>query len=244
MMGKLIAVWGTPDSGKTAFTMKLAGSLYRAGRRRQTRIVVVLTDVTSPSMPVVFPLYHSEEIYSLGSLMAKTTLTPDDIFSYTTLIKGRDNLGVIGYRENENSHSYPEYNREKALAFLRILADNTDYAMIDCMTNPDDSILSDVALTEADDSIRLITPDLKCLSYTMSQNHHFTARGYITPKQIAVLNTPVQGFAMPHGQLGKVDFILPYSPALAQQFTEGGLSEELSDRKYMTVVDRIAERIR
>ena len=27
-MGKIIAVWGTPNSGKTAFTMKLAGHLY------------------------------------------------------------------------------------------------------------------------------------------------------------------------------------------------------------------------
>ena len=54
-MGKIIAVWGTPNSGKTAFTMKLAGHLYETGRRRQTKVVAVLTDVIAPSMPVVFP---------------------------------------------------------------------------------------------------------------------------------------------------------------------------------------------
>ena len=37
-MGKIIAVWGTPNSGKTAFTMKLAGHLYETGRRRQTSL--------------------------------------------------------------------------------------------------------------------------------------------------------------------------------------------------------------
>lgn len=79
-MGKIIAVWGTPNSGKTAFTMKLAGHLYETGRRRQAKVVAVLTDVIAPSMPVVFPLYRSEDIYSLGELLAKTTITADDIF--------------------------------------------------------------------------------------------------------------------------------------------------------------------
>ena len=49
-MGKIIAVWGTPNSGKTAFTMKLAGHLYETGRRRQTKVVAVLTDVIAPSI--------------------------------------------------------------------------------------------------------------------------------------------------------------------------------------------------
>ena len=119
-MGKIIAVWGTPNSGKTAFTMKLAGHLYEMGRRRQTKVVAVLTDVIAPSMPVVFPLYRSEDIYSLGELLAKTTITADDIFSYTTLLRGRENFGVLGYKDKENAHSHPAYTGEKALSFLNI----------------------------------------------------------------------------------------------------------------------------
>ena len=41
-MGKIIAVWGTPNSGKTAFTMKLAGHLYEMGRRRQTKVLSLI----------------------------------------------------------------------------------------------------------------------------------------------------------------------------------------------------------
>ncbi len=141
-MGKIIAVWGTPNSGKTAFTMKLAGHLYEMGRRRQTKVVAVLTDVIAPSMPVVFPLYRSEDIYSLGELLAKTTITADDIFSYTTLLRGRENFGVLGYRDKENAHSHPAYTGEKALSFLNILAANTDYVLVDCMSEPEDSTVS------------------------------------------------------------------------------------------------------
>lgn len=179
-MGKIIAVWGTPNSGKTAFTMKLAGHLYETGRRRQTKVVAVLTDVIAPSMPVVFPLYRSEDIYSLGELLAKTTITADDIFSYTTLLRGRENFGVLGYRDKENAHSHPAYTGEKALSFLNILAANTDYVLVDCMSEPEDSILTQTALATADNSVRLVTPDLKCLSYVLSQSGHFMTRGYTT----------------------------------------------------------------
>ena len=247
-MGKLIAVWGTPNSGKTAFSMKLAESLYLSGRRRQIRVVVVLTDVTAPSMPVIFPMYHSDEIFSLGELLAKTTITADEIFSYTTLIKCRDNFGVLGYKENENRHSHPEYTEEKAKSFLTILSANTDFVVVDCMTNPEDSILSETALLEADKSIRLATPDLKCLSYSMSQNKHFMSLGYMPGNQMTVINTPVESFSMPvndvRGHLGKISFTLPFSSALAEQSLEGTMSEELKDRKFMSVVGMIAEKVR
>jgi len=247
-MGKMIAVWGTPNSGKTAFSMKLAEHLYLTGRRKQVKVVVVFTDVTTPTMPVIFPLYRSDDIYSLGDLLAKTTITADDIFSYTTLIKGKENFGVIGYRETENRHSHPEYTKEKAQSFLRILVSNTDYTIVDCMTNPDDSVLSETALEEANRSVKLVTPDLKCLSYSMSQNKHLFARGYMPPTQISVINTPVQAFSMPvsdvRSHLGKIDFTLPFSTALAEQSLEGTMSEELRDRKYMQAVEMIAAKVR
>ena len=247
-MGKIIAVWGTPNSGKTAFTMKLAGHLYETGRRRQTKVVAVLADVIAPSMPVVFPLYRSEDIYSLGELLAKTSITADDIFSYTTLLRGRENFGVLGYRDKENAHSHPAYTGEKALSFLNILAANTDYVLVDCMSEPENSILTQTALATADSSVRLVTPDLKCLSYVLSQSGHFMTRGYMLPTQITVMNTPNQTFAMPvadaRSHLGKIAVTLPFSAALAEQSLEGSMSEVLKDRHFMQAVGMIAEKLR
>ena len=39
-MSKLIAVWGTPDSGKTTFATKLARSIYE---EYQSTVIVVIT---------------------------------------------------------------------------------------------------------------------------------------------------------------------------------------------------------
>ena len=101
------------------------------------------------------------------------------------------------------------------------------------MSEPEDSILTQTALTTADSSVRLVTPDLKCLSYVLSQSGHFMTRGYMPPTQITVMNTPNQTFAMPvadaRSHLGKI---------------AGSMSEVLKDRHFMQAVGVIAEKLR
>lgn len=83
-MGKLIAVWGSPGSGKTTFSVKLAEALNsRSKKSAGHKTLVVFTDLTSPVVPVVFPNRKSEDIYSLGSVLVKTDLSPNVIFSNT-----------------------------------------------------------------------------------------------------------------------------------------------------------------
>ena len=53
-MSKLIAVWGTPDSGKTTFATKLARSIYE---EYQSTVIVVYADNETPTLPVIFPNY-------------------------------------------------------------------------------------------------------------------------------------------------------------------------------------------
>lgn len=116
------------------------------------------------------------------------------------------------------------------------------------MSEPEDSILTQTALATADNSVRLVTPDLKCLSYVLSQSGHFMTRGYMPPTQITVMNTPNQTFAMPvadaRSHLGKITVTLPFSAALAEQSLEGSMSEPLKDRHFMQAVGMIAEKLR
>lgn len=58
-MSKLIAVWGTPDSGKTTFATKLARSIYE---EYQSTVIVVYADNETPTLPVIFPNYKKEDM--------------------------------------------------------------------------------------------------------------------------------------------------------------------------------------
>ena len=169
-MGKLIAVWGSPGSGKTTFSVKLAEALNsRSKKSAGHKTLVVFTDLTSPVVPVVFPNRKSEDIYSLGSVLVKTDLSPNVIFSNTMFIKDRSDLGYLGYTAGENKFSYPALTEDKIRAFEEQLRLMADFVIVDCVSNPEESLLSKLLLQDADKVIRVCTPNLKCLSYHQSQ---------------------------------------------------------------------------
>lgn len=247
-MGKMIAIWGTPNSGKTALTMKLAESLYLGEKRRKLMIMLVFTDSTAPSVPVIFPNYRDEEIYSIGALLAKPNLTVDDVFSYTTFTHGKDNQGFLGYKGAENSHSHPAYTKEKAELMFEILKANTDYVFVDCMSQPDENLMTQVALKMSDEVIWTEAPDLKSISYSLSQKGMLSAKGYIRNEMIPVIHTVSSDSIMPidvlKQSMGYADCVLPYSSALALQSAEGTMGDNLKDRKYMKAVADLADRVR
>ena len=61
-MAKTIAVWGSPNSGKTTFATKLARAIYD---EYQSTVIVVYADMETPTLPVIFPNYKKEDLYSV-----------------------------------------------------------------------------------------------------------------------------------------------------------------------------------
>lgn len=245
-MGKLIAVWGAPESGKTTFSVKLAEALY--GRSRgKSAVIVVFTDVVTPTIPVIFPNFRSEDVFSVGTVLSKPDFFADDIVSNMVMTKDRMNLGYLGYKDSENVYSYPEYTEDKAKYFYDVLIGIADYVIVDCMSLPDSNFLTKVALENADQIIRLSTPDLKCLSFQMSQLKIFVSRGYFRENDVTVMNIPRLELnlaaADARGHLGKIAFTVPYCSSLTEQYLEGNLYETMKDKKFMQTIKAIAERV-
>ncbi len=245
-MGKLIAVWGAPNSGKTAFSVKLAEALYNRSRGK-CAVIVVFADVVTPTLPVVFPNFRSEDVYSIGSVLSKPDFFADDVVSNIVMTKDRMNLGFMGYKDGENLHSYPDYTEAKAKYFYDVLIGVADYVIVDCMTMPDSNYLTQVALEKADQTIRLSTPDLKCISFQMSQMKIFASRGYLKDTDVAVMNIPREELNMAASDarthLGKIAYTVPYCPNLAEQYMEGVLYEPMKDKKFMQTIKAISERV-
>ena len=144
-MSKLIAVWGTPQSGKTTFTVKLANALNLGGKGKSIHsAIAVFPDITTPVVPTVFPNKKDEELYSLGSVLQKPDLTRNLVVSNTIFVKDRSNLGFLGYTAKENRYSYAEYTREKAETFLGCVMSIAEYVVVDCSSDPEDNILTEI----------------------------------------------------------------------------------------------------
>ena len=110
----LIAVWGSPNSGKTTFATKLALSIYDS---YQATVVVLYPDLEAPVLPVLFPNEKTEELGSIGVPMSKTEIDTEDIVRNAITLKKRGNLVFLGYRTGDNRFTYPRYGRAKAEDF-------------------------------------------------------------------------------------------------------------------------------
>ena len=245
-MGKMIAVWGSPGSGKTSFSIKLAEALYNRSRGK-CAVIVVFTDIVTPTIPVVFPNFRSEDVYSVGSVLSKPDFFADDVVSNIVMTKDRMNLGFLGYKNGENHHSFPEYTEEKAKYFYDVLIGIADYVIVDCMALPESNFITQVAMEKADQIIRISTPDLKCLSFQMSQIKNFASRGYLRENDLAVMNITRDEFNLAavdaRSYLGKITFTIPYCAALTEQYMEGSLCETIKDKKFMQIIKSIAEKV-
>lgn len=240
LMSKVIAVWGSPDSGKTTFSIKLANAIYE---NYQSTVVLLFTDITAPVLPVIFPNYKREDLFSVGELLSKTELSVDDVVKNIVGVKDKSNFGYLGYLDSENRFSYPKYDERKAKDFLAVLTTLADYVIVDCVSNTDSSVLSQTALSAADEVIRLASPDLRCISWYLSQLPIYAG----TEKQIQGMNTPDMDVFVPvadaRSHLGEVSFTLPFCREVKQQSIEGKLYEPVKDKHFNAKMRAIAERM-
>ena len=240
-MGKLIAVCGSAGSGKTTFSVKFAETLYHRSHGKHS-VIALFCDIVTPSIPVIFPNRKEEDLFSVGSVLSKTDFYADDVVSHMMMTKDRMNLGYLGYLSGENKNSFPEYKDVRAKNFLDVLCGISDYVIVDCMTMPGGNILTTSALEKADHTIRLMTPDLACMSYYMSQGKMLAAEGYMRESDIKVMNIPHAELVSLASGTYPADFLLPYSTTLTEQYLEGRLSDPLKDKKYLKIMNAIAER--
>lgn len=242
---KIITVWGSPHSGKTTFSVKLAEALYE---KTKATVIVLFCDVTTPTLPILFPNYKASDLYSIGNVLSKTDIFANDVVSNLITLKERMNLGFLGYRNKENRFSFPEYTEEKVGELFRALREVADYIVVDCETNPQNSVLTDYTMKRADMMCKLATPDLSSLGFFQSQNGVMMAGGYYPTEQLLVMNIPSDDLTMlstdTGAHLGKVDLIVPYSQTLREQYLEGKLVMPTHDRKYMQAIRGAVEAVR
>lgn len=242
-MSKIIAVWGSPNSGKTTLSVKLAEYLYRIYR---ASVIVVFADYNVPSLPVVFAGDKKFDIQSVGNALSKTEITENEVLKNINTIKGKVNLGFIGYKQGENKYTYPEYDKDKAKAFLAILKNLVDIIIVDCTSSLEEA-LSVNAINMADKIFRIGVPDLKSVSFFSSVLPLYTDPVYRLSEHIIVLNQtekePYKEINKSESFYGKPAFAFPYSKEVKQQGIDGLMLNKSNKKEYINVIKALAETV-
>ena len=109
--------------------------------------------------------------------------------------------------------TYPRYGKERAVELFEKLKSLSDFVIMDCMSNPNESLLSLAALETASQTVRLCTPELPSISWYRTQKAVWgSAFPWADMNQGLNLtdngNLPVEEA---REQLGEVSFLLPFS---------------------------------
>lgn len=238
--GGILAVWGSPGSGKTVTAVKLAKAL--ADKKRN--VALVLCDMTAPMLPCICPSTELECERSLGSILAAAKITENLIKHNMVTLKRSGYMTILGMQKGENEYTYPPYTEKQVIELLDGLREIAPYVVIDCGSYIANDILSAVTLMEADSVLRLANCDLKSVSYLSSQLPLLGDAKWDADKQYKVAANVRPRQAADHiGKvLGSVAFQLPYSAELEEQYLAGNLLADLTmkdSRAFRKEIDRI-----
>ncbi|ADY54439.1 MULTISPECIES: ATPase AAA [Clostridia] len=240
----ILAVWGSPGSGKTVTAVKIAKHLAD----RKKNVVLLLCDMTAPMLPCVCPPSDLESEHSLGSILAATHVTEALIKHNLVTLKKNSHLTILGMKKGENEYTYPPYEQLQAQELMDGLREIAPFVVVDCGSYIANDILSAVALMEADSVLRLANADLKSVSYLSSQLPLLRDSKWDADKQYKVASNvkPQQAREQIGQALGSVAFTIIHSQELEEQYLAGNLLADLSlkdSRLFRREIEKIAKEV-
>ena len=239
-MGKMIAVCGSPNCGKTMTALKLAQEIYHLNK---TSIVFLSPDINVPCMAYLFPNGKDSDLYSLGAALDKTDIYKEDVIRQTVNVKTMQNFGFLGFKLGENRYSYPRPTEDKIIQLLTVLRDCAEYVIVDCTCDSEDMV-STISKRDCDIAVQMFTPDMKCIAYYASCVNQFLM---IEGKKLKVMNEMERDVYLPTFETEKhfhgMDFKLPYERMLRQQMITGTASERIGSGKYRSEIDRLVKAV-
>lgn len=102
--GGVLAVWGSPGSGKTTVAVRLAK--YLADKRRN--VILLLCDMTAPMLPCICPAADLECERSLGSVLAAAHVSENLVKNNLVTHKRLGYLTMLGMLKGENEYTYAD----------------------------------------------------------------------------------------------------------------------------------------
>lgn len=240
----VLAVWGSPGSGKTTAAARIAKHL--AGKRRNT--ILLLCDMSAPMLPCICPPKDLENKGSLGSVLAAAHVSESLIKNNLATHKRLGYLSLLGLMKGESEYTYPPYSDVQARELIDGLRNIAPYVVIDCGSYIANDILSAVALMESDAVLRLANADLKSISYLSSQLPLLKDAGWDLEKQYKAASNvkPQQAGDHMAKALGTVAFTLPYSAEVESLYLAGDLLGELSmkdSRAFRKEIEKISKEV-
>ena len=112
--GGMLAVWGSPGSGKTVTAAKIAKMLSA----RKKNVILLLCDMAAPMLPCICPADALESNGSLAGVLAAARISENLIKHNLVTFKRNSCLAVLGLLERQNEYSTPPFTQKQVVELL------------------------------------------------------------------------------------------------------------------------------
>ena len=220
-MGKIISIYGSPSSGKTALSIKLAGKMSKS--RKKNSGVLFCSIFPSP-ISYVFPGFRERDFRSVGEILCKENISEEDVLSSLISPSSGGYICFSGYSSFDHPGSFPNSDIKRCSEYIKVLSENLDFLFIDTDSFIHNSVLSKAALVSSQDKICVVSSDIKGASWLSSCRPLISS---VQTEELLVINDPT-GMDAPispesKNTESKYRICLPYSSDLDSQFQSGNL---------------------
>jgi MinD-like ATPase involved in chromosome partitioning or flagellar assembly len=237
----IITVWGSSGSGKSTLAVQIALALTR----RKNNVILIDTNFVVPQCCIWFPRIAASGFVSLSTVL-ESEITPESLSRQIYLIDNR--LGVLGYSKGELSMNSLIQRYDTAASLLYTASGISDYVVVDCQTNITQDHLTYSALEMAGCKLIVCTPDLRGVSFWMSNVPMLADSKYNIESSIRILNmvnsiSPINAVEQ---QIGSAHYIFPFDQAAEKSLIEGTLGKKSGydmSKPYNRVFGSLVERI-
>ena len=225
---QVLAVWGSQSSGKTIMSVKLAR--YIASQKKN--VILVLADMSAPPLPYVCPSSDLESELSLGNILGAAHVDENLVKQNAILHKKNEYLTMFAMLKGENAFSYSPYIETQARELIHVLRQLANYIIINCTSNITNDVLSAISLIESDAVLRLLSCDLKSISYLNSQLPLLLDNKFNANKQYKAMSNVSYFQADDEIEqiVGGINFKIPHFDEVYKQFLAGNLFSGLTEK--------------
>lgn len=233
----IIAVWGSPGSGKSLISNELG---YRFAKDSIT--VVVDTDMTQPTLPPRLPKLNYEKKHSLGVIFSTPYVR--DAQNYLHPHPKHENLFYAGLKKDDDYFSYEVGIRQydQAYHFINACTDIADVVILDCSDQRGDPFIA-AAADMADIFVIAIPPDIKSACWYLSVKPLFEKKVIEAGKPVIMLASAVHLFhavSEVEKLIGmKFSYQLPYSKQLSEAYGRADTAASAAGLKAKGWVKRL-----
>ncbi len=217
--GGVLAVWGSPSSGKTVVSVKLADYLAR----KKKNVLLIFADMATPPLPCICASSDLEGEKSLGSILAATHVTENLIKKNCMFYRKNDYLSMIGMLKGENVFTYPPYDQTQAAELIEQARGVAPYVIIDCGSTIASDVFPIVVFTkQLENKKRRLMEIMEC-EITRDGKRHFNSlfRYEITENRVEGDKFIINGT---HQKVSGI------SESLKKRFLENGMPKDVLNR--------------